>query len=311
MKLKFAIKIALTLVLGGAILHGVGVGRFIESFREINFYLFLAALAGSPLVVLASSRKWMEIIRHEAVGITYPEAVASFLGGLSLGVLTPGRVGEFGKVGLIRQGRLAALAGIALLDRVIDLKVVLALGVVGSTTFFGVFPALVVAAAALTGTAVVFHAPLRLAILNIVLVMSPWKDRIREVIEALSAIPAATFLRCVGLRAIACLIDVCQYYLLINSFSHIGLLDVLVVYPAVILTNILPLTIGGLGVREGMSMYVLSYYQVPPEAAASASLLLFAINTLLPALIGATLIPRLMLEKREAGVAVAPAPSRS
>lgn len=311
MKLKVAIKIALTLVLGGAILYGVGVGRFVESFREINLYLFMAALAGSPLVVLASSRKWMEIIRHEAVGITYPEAVASFLGGLSLGVLTPGRVGEFGKVGLIRRGRLAALAGIALLDRVIDLNVVLALGVVGSTTFFGVFPALVVAAAALTGTAVVFHAPLRLAMLNIVLAMSPWKDRIREVIDALSAIPASTFSRCVGLRTFACLIDVCQYYLLINSFSHISLLDVLVVYPAVILTNILPLTIGGLGVREGMSMYVLSYYKVPPEAAASASLLLFAINTLIPALIGAMLIPRLMLEKREAGVAAAPAPSRS
>lgn len=311
MNVNVVIKIVLTLVLGGAILYGVGVGRFVESFRDINLHLFLAALAASPLVVLAGSRKWMEIIRQEAVGITYLEALASFLGGLSLGVLTPGRVGEFGKVGFVRRGRLAALAGIALLDRVIDLKVVVALGIVGSAMLFGAFPALIVASATLGGTAVVFYAPLRLAILNVVLAMSPWKDRIREVIDAISAIPTATFLRCVGLRTVACLIDVGQYYLLINSFSHIGLLDVLVVYPAVILTNILPLTIGGLGVREGMSMYVLSHYQVPPEAAASASLLLFAINTLLPALVGAALIPRLMLAKHDAGVAVAPEPSRS
>jgi uncharacterized membrane protein YbhN (UPF0104 family) len=309
MNAKVAVKIVLTLVLAGAILYGVGVERFVQSFREIDLYLFLAALAGSPLVVLTSSRKWMEIIRHEAAGITYPEALTSFLGGLSLGVLTPGRVGEFGKVGFIRRGRLAALAGIALLDRMIDLKVVLALGVVGSAVLFGALPALAVASAALTGTAIVFYAPLRLTILNVVLAMSPWKDRIREVIDAISAIPAATLLRCVGLRTIACVIDVCQYYLLINSFAHIDLVDVLVVYPAVVLTNILPLTIGGLGVREGMSMYMLSHYHVPPEAAASASLLLFGINTLLPAVVGAVLIPKLVSATRDA--AVTPSPSRS
>lgn len=310
MKAKVALKIVLTFLLVGGILYFIGVGRFIQSFREINPYLFLAALAGSPLVIFASSRKWMEIIKHEATGISYSEALTSFLAGLSLGLLTPGRVGEFGKVGFIRQGRLAALAGIALLDRIIDLKVVLALGIVGSAILFGVLPAVAVLAATLFCASVVFHAPTRTAILNVLLAVSPWKDRVREVIEALTAIPPSTLIRCVGYRSLACSIDICQYYLLINSFSHIEMLDVLVVYPAVILTNILPLTIGGLGVREGMSVYVLSYYQVPPEAAASASLLLFVINTLLPALVGAVLIPRLMLAKRATGSTVSTAPSQ-
>ena len=97
MKAKVALKIVLTFLLVGGILYFVGVGRFIQSFREINPYLFLAALAGSPLVVFASSRKWMEIIKHEAAGISYSEALTSFLAGLSLGLLTPGRVGEFAR----------------------------------------------------------------------------------------------------------------------------------------------------------------------------------------------------------------------
>jgi glycosyltransferase 2 family protein len=310
MKAKVALKIVLTFLMVGAILYIVGIDRFVLSFREMNPYLFMAALAGSPLVLFASSRKWMEIIKQEATGISYSEAFTSFLAGLSLGLLTPGRIGEFGKVGFIRQGRLAALGGIALLDRVIDLKVVLALGIAGSVILFGILPGIAVLAATLFCASVVFHLPTRTAILNVLLVISPWKDQVRVVIEALVAIPPGTLIRCVGYRLLACSVDICQFYLLINSFSHIGILDVLVVYPAVILTNILPLTIGGIGVREGMSVYVLSYYQVSPEAAASASLLLFVINTLLPALIGAVMIPRLMLAKRATGSTVSPAASQ-
>ena len=58
-------------------------------------------------------------------------------------------------------------------------------------------------------------------------------------------------------------------------------------YPIIILINILPLTIGGIGIREGASMITLSKFGIPPEAAVNASFLLFCANTLIPGLIGA------------------------
>jgi uncharacterized membrane protein YbhN (UPF0104 family) len=66
---------------------------------------------------------------------------------------------------------------------------------------------------------------------------------------------------------------------------------VILTFPLVILTNVLPITIGGLGVREAASAILLSHFGVPPSEAALAAFLMFGINTALPGLLGAALLP--------------------
>jgi uncharacterized membrane protein YbhN (UPF0104 family) len=69
-------------------------------------------------------------------------------------------------------------------------------------------------------------------------------------------------------------------------------LDIVVLtFPLVVLTNVLPITIGGLGVREAAAAALLSHYGVSPADAALAALLMFGINTALPGIVGATLLP--------------------
>jgi uncharacterized membrane protein YbhN (UPF0104 family) len=68
---------------------------------------------------------------------------------------------------------------------------------------------------------------------------------------------------------------------------------VFLTFPLVILTNVLPLTVGGLGIREGAAAALLSHYGVPTAEAALAAFLMFAINTALPGLVGALLLPAL------------------
>jgi uncharacterized membrane protein YbhN (UPF0104 family) len=57
-------------------------------------------------------------------------------------------------------------------------------------------------------------------------------------------------------------------------------------FPWILLTNLVPITPAGLGVREGTAVAILHTYGVQVATAVNATLLLFVINSLLPALLG-------------------------
>jgi len=290
--IKTILKVLLTISLIIIIIYNVSFDKFAESFNEINIYPVVISILLSPLVALLGTIKWQQIINHEAEDAKFAESLISFLGGMSLGLLTPGRVGEFGRIAFIKSGRLGVLAGIALVDKVIDLEVTLAIGIISVYIFFGLKIAILLTIIVLAGVIFIYFP-------NVFI--SPFeklidKYRIRKLITnflvGISTIPGRTIVICLFYRLLASIIDIIQFYLLINAFSLINFIDVVAVYPIIILTNILPLTIGGVGIREGVSIIVLSQYGIPPEVAVNASFLLFCINTLLPGMLGTLFITR-------------------
>lgn len=288
-----ALKVLLTLALLGAILHRVGIGRFIAAFASIDVRLFLAALLFFPLVAIIGAEKWRRIIGHEATGIRFGEALVSFLGGMSLGLLTPGRVGEIGRVLFLSRGRKGALAGIAIVDKLVDLEVTLALGLVGVHLFWGAGPAFLLLCAVLASLAFLFRPGPVIGVVQRKLHRLPLRDKIDSVLQGITGIPRSALVSCLVLRLAASAVDIFQFFLLINSFASIGLREVVAVYPLIIMTNILPLTIGGIGVREGVSLLTLAWFGTPAAAAVNSSFLLFCINTLLPGLLGSLFISRI------------------
>ena len=109
MNVKIAGKLVLTVIIVWFLLAHIGIDRLVTNLSRIDGKWFLWAFLCWPVVVLVSGLKWYEIIRAEAPGLTYREAIRAFLGGTFFGLLTPGRLGEFGKVALIRQGHLPLL----------------------------------------------------------------------------------------------------------------------------------------------------------------------------------------------------------
>ncbi len=85
-----------------------------------------------------------------------------------------------------------------------------------------------------------------------------------------------------------------QFALLIAALAPLHPFVALCGCAAVLLakTVVPPVTLGELGIREGASVLLLGTVGVPAAAALSASLLLFGINVLLPAVPGALLAPR-------------------
>jgi glycosyltransferase 2 family protein len=297
-RIKTGIKGLLTILAIYMLFQYVGVDRFALIFRRVEWIWFLIAWSCSPIVVLISSRKWYEMVHSEAKGLTYGEAVRAFLGGTFFGLFTPGRLGEFGKIALIRQGRLPILSGIALLDRMVDVEVLLIMATVGVSVIYGplVFGATV--GVALLGACIILSGRLKETLLRPILLMSPFKDKVAGFMDGFVLVPAKTLCKCAGLRLGACTIDLLQFFLIVNSFDSVQFVHVAAVYPLIILTNLFPLTVGGIGVREAMSMYTLSYFGVNPETAVSASFLLFAINTFMPGMAGAAVVARYGISMR-------------
>jgi uncharacterized membrane protein YbhN (UPF0104 family) len=291
-----SVKIVLTLVLIVLILHRVGARKFVAAFETLDVSLFLVAVPFFPLVIAVGTEKWRQMLQHEVKDLRYNEALISFLGGMSLGLLTPGRVGEIGRILFINHAGKGALAGIAIVDKIVDLEVTLALAVAGAYVFWGTGASLAVGSAVLAGLTVIFLPELYAAVLRPHLHRLPFQDKIAGVLSGMTGIPTRTLVVCLLLRLLASLIDIFQFFLLIRAFAPVGFMDVVVVYPLIILTNILPLTIGGIGVREGVSMLTLARFGIASEAAVNASFLLFCINTLLPGLLGSLFIPRIQLQ---------------
>ncbi|MCD4828236.1 MAG: flippase-like domain-containing protein [Candidatus Cloacimonetes bacterium] len=96
-------------------------------------------------------------------------------------------------------------------------------------------------------------------------------------------------------RGLYVLITVVQYWWLLNRLGEIGFVQSLVAVPLILFANTIPITYGGLGLREGFAVHVLAGFGLPAAVAVTASLTVFFINTLLPAVPGALLI---LLDRR-------------
>lgn len=87
-----------------------------------------------------------------------------------------------------------------------------------------------------------------------------------------------------SLAIFVCLIA--QYYIVLNEFHYIGLTDSILAVIFIWGSGLLPITISGLGVRENIAVFFLIRHGIPAFAAVAASLLIFFINSVIPALIG-------------------------
>jgi len=77
-----------------------------------------------------------------------------------------------------------------------------------------------------------------------------------------------------------------QFYLILNAFKLVNIFSSFFYISIVMLVNAVPITFSGLGLRELASVYFFKHLFISPGQAASASLLLFAINILIPTLCG-------------------------
>ena len=254
-----------------------------------------AAVLLAPLVVLGRAWKWRLVLRPLAPSVTYAQAFASYLGSLPLGLVTPARMGEYSRGMFLPQpaARGMAGAGRVLLDNWTDFLSTLAWALCGAAVLWD-----------WTGLAA------GAALLLVFAPIGPWlrlvrgaaarlssRGGIKEIllrgIPAHSQIGAGSLSRATAAGVLVYAVEWAQLDFLLRflgveppGFMTLGGLLALVA-----LATSVQVTLAGLGVREGVAVYLLAQVGLDHRASVLATFALFFLNLVLPSLAGLAVKP--------------------
>lgn len=251
----------------------------------------LAALAVSVVGVLISADKWRGLLARASISLPLRATARLYWVGMFFSNFLPTSVGgDAVRLAMTPSGgRLARVAGSILVERLTGLLVMLVLCVLGlvlrpwhidGTGLERVLPA-VVCGLGLGATALLLVPGLFVRLLPHVADRLP--DALRRVIEPVRKVAVAIADQAgdrVGIGRALLLslpfygtIILAQYLVLEAVGADVPLLEVALVAPIVPLLALLPLSINGLGLAEGVFVLVYSQLGVAPELALAAAVL--------------------------------------
>jgi len=113
--------------------------KIIEQVASVNPFWVTVAILGFPCLILVKSGRWHLIAKEAGLNYKLSSCFKSYLAGIAMGVITPGRVGELAKACYLKA-ELGAGLGVSLRtavsDRIYDLLFLICFGI---TSFINLF----------------------------------------------------------------------------------------------------------------------------------------------------------------------------
>ena len=271
----FILKIALGITLVAWILMQVDQKKFVEYFLTLQGKDVIQIILLSLISLWIQYIRWKYLLSQYSNSFEQRDLIPSFFAGFTFRLMIPGGHAELSKVFLLpgrKRGKIIAFG----MERIFQtfLKIVLA---VAFLPIF--FPG---------------YLPICITLLIIVLLgylFFPKIPLLRDYAEKETAYHT-TFIVTALYSLGVYIVMVLQYYILIVEQFQIDLLATGITVIYLWSAGIIPISIGGLGVREGLAVYFFNFYGVPAAYALATSLFLFVLNAVLPALIGIPYIYR-------------------
>jgi uncharacterized protein (TIRG00374 family) len=241
--------------------------------------------------------KWRYLLKNRFPEVTDREAFGSLLFGYTLGLITPGRLGELGRGLFFTKQNKLTVTGLNILDKLANQVVFFTLGGIALALFVfqhGIwnaqkaFPLLATGGVLLLLLWMLILNPRRVKkILTKISGKSTPGAKIHSLAAAYDFITLKDSIVVMGLSLLWVLVITVQYHILVLAFTKVSPWESLLAVSAILMVKtLLPFTFGDLGIREGVAVFFYSQFQVSPAAVFNASLLIFLINFLIPAISG-------------------------
>ena len=118
------------------LLSGMQVGKIADMFLRMSVALFGIALLITAADILLKTFKWKLIFNVYNIPIPYSRFLTSWIVGLSLSLITPGKVGDFAKAYYLKdKAPLGKSLTTVIADRIVDLLTLFILAVIGLSVF--------------------------------------------------------------------------------------------------------------------------------------------------------------------------------
>lgn len=255
------------------------ISKFQEIINKINIGWFILSLAGVILVLGLKSIRWNLLLRSEGCNYPYLSSFIAYMSSFTVGLLTPGRVGEIARLYYVRSERKIDFYHsfkTIVTDRIFDFAMLIWFGSAGMFFFYKVagdeHPIIYLIA---TGVAIFFVWMLIRIVLKMI---KSDKERLwfsfiyeswTEMFDKKMIIPwLITFLSYF-------LFYFANWLILLAIGENISLPEVGFVLSVMSLVTLIPITIAGFGTREASLIYLFAFYNLTPETAIIFSLLQF------------------------------------
>ncbi|GJQ21835.1 MAG: hypothetical protein HBSIN02_21900 [Bacteroidia bacterium] len=293
--LRTILRFLLAAVLLALLLRFIEPARMAAAFAEADLFLICLAFALVVFNLGIQILKWRSLLRDSGYSFPLTKVTQSVLFGISIGTLTPGQIGEFGGRAVLLQTDPQRIVGLTIIDK-LQVLCVMTLGGIAALAVLFSFDTLL-SLAALAGALAVLAVLLRPGTATDWIhrrlfrdIKSTW---IQEFFLAARTLRGGKVILTTTLLTLAFYAVLwIQVHVLLNAFHPVSALDSFLGFAATMFVkSFLPFTIADLGIREAGLVYFLSLRAVPEPVALNASLLLFAINILLPSIVGLLFIP--------------------
>lgn len=288
----------------GLVLFAVLVVRFWPGIRktwtEIHWDLFGLSCALVPVMMSFKVQRFRLLSRTMVGALSYRFTYLVYFAAYFIGVITPGRIGEFAKVHYLmsKKGVSAAQAlRPTLVDRLLDMLCLVAVGAVGWAAL-GLYRIGGVASAKIAGFVALGVAALTgpiwgRAVIRALGRRATFGVRAARTMVWLEETLAAFYTRigaqCSLLTIAAYTIGFFQAWLIARSVGihEIPYHSMCVIMAAISLAMLVPISVSGFGTREASAIFLMGkMYGIPEDRAIGFSLLYFAVFNVFGGLVG-------------------------
>jgi uncharacterized membrane protein YbhN (UPF0104 family) len=274
-KIVYVSQICIGLVLVTWILLQIDKEQFLQYFKNLSFVTLVTILILSGIGRYIQFRRWKYLVERYSLHFNLGDLLPSFFAGYAFRLLIPGGHAEFSKIFLLpgkKRGKVLAFGMEKFAQALI--KILALLFVLPIT-----FPELKI------------YSIFILLLLIIGYFLFPKIPILKNLQEK-----DVNYHRVIGMNLVFAfgvfIIMGLQYYLLLNQVDKISLIATYHTSVYLWSAGMVPISVSGLGVREGLAVYFFNFYGVSAAHAVATSLFLFTINTIFPALVGAIYIYR-------------------
>lgn len=299
-KVFFAAKILIAAGLLIFIFNYVDINEILTAVSNANYTILFAAFALSFINVGLQYYKWKITCEHLLNETNDKKIFSSLFYGFAAGSFTPARVGEyFGRAIVFKNKSLLEVTVATLIDKLFPLLMVASLGTISSILFLHFYYQ--VSFYITVSLFIVFFTCLYFIVMlfvnpkfweNILFKKLKSSAHLNNLFERLRPLQSLNKKYSLQMTLISLLFYSCfilQYSLLVISFSgNTNVLNYLWAGNLIMFakTIIPPVSFAELGIREGASVFFLTYFGETQAVAFNASIFLFMINVLLPSLVG-------------------------
>jgi uncharacterized membrane protein YbhN (UPF0104 family) len=292
--IKFGLAVAILLIL----VYWIRWDDLIQSLMTARFEMLLLALALLIPNILAQGLRWGYLLRRQTSGVPHKEIVASLFLGWTLGILTPGRVGQFARAFAVPSAPTLPTIGLTIVDKLFTLVWIVLFGAVGFFSFFAVPPGVswIWIPLAISIIWLALSPQMLNRLLQRICRVLPFREKLLKIISTLEHLNTRDCVVAHVFSIVTVATFFSQFVFLVSAFFPILYMDGMRATAAVVFVkSALPITFGELGVGEAASIHFFGQFGVTKAAAFNASILTFFINLVIPSLIGLLFLPSLRL----------------